>query len=160
MLFKNLEEALKFAVKQEEMVIKLYKRLCKVASNEKSKKLFLDLVDIEIEHRDNLKNYSWAKCGSKALNSVYFDLELSDYEIENDLENLTYLEILLNAAKREKLAIDMYTKLSDVYKSSPQVHNFFYQMISEEERHKYDLDLMILEHREELIDKMKFKDIT
>ena len=140
MKIKNLKEAIEFAIKQEDIAIKLYKHLTEISDNLQAKEEFSRLVKMETEHKTSLENYEWDKYNIKDR-EIYFDLKTSDYMVKPDsLKKLSFTESIILAAKREKLAVEMYQDFADKYSDNKKLNKFFLQMVEEESRHKYDLE--------------------
>jgi len=141
MKFNTLEESIQYAIKQEEIAITLYTHLSSISTNLQAKEEFDRLVVMETEHKVNLQNYSWDEYKSRDDDEIYFDLKTSDYLVKpDDINNMSFLESIIVAAKREKQAMEMYQKFAEAYSKNEKLNSFFLQMVEEEARHKYELE--------------------
>jgi len=142
--FESMEEALKYAIKQEELAAALYRHLAKNAKTIQAKEEFSALVEMEETHKKNLENFSFEEYEKKNKEVIYFNLGTTDFMPEpsdnQKLSELSYTDSLILAAKREEEAIQMYKKFAEYYKDNETLKKFFLNMVEEEKRHKYSIE--------------------
>ena len=143
MKFNSLEESLNYAIKQEEIAANLYQHLAEIATTVQSKEEFLNLKKMEEDHKKSLESFSFESYDKRTKDEIYFDLGTTDALVEpssKKLSELSFLDSLILAAKRENAAVVMYQKFADAYSDDEKLKEFFLHMVEEEKRHKYDIE--------------------
>lgn len=129
--FTTIDDILLFALESENQSIEFYSRLAEFATEEETKKMFLDLMREEVCHVKKLEYFLSNKD----------ELELSKLDI--DLSSIKYLphvspaadvtidECLLIAIQKERAAINLYTDLAR--EATTQTMIDLFQMLAFEE---------------------------
>ena len=133
-------EIIKFCIKLEQEAVALYESLAAEAVDAGGKERFRSLAQMERGHVQKLEGMNEEGFFEKLPRPVV-DLKITDYMIDVDAgKKLTTQEALILAAQREKVAMDLYTTLTEKYKDEPFLAGFFQMMAEEEGRHKHDLE--------------------
>jgi rubrerythrin len=142
-MIESLKVGIEFAIKQEENAAAIYQHLVNISSNDATKKLFEELRDIEIEHKEKLLKLDHSKIEEVFTTDKQVDLKLTDYLVEPDQSgDLDFQDVLILAAKREQKSYEMYLKFSELVVEGDELHNFFISMANEELSHKVDIEKM------------------
>ena len=134
------DEIVQFAIDNEQEAIDLYTDMAKRTQSPSGKILFNELAEMEKGHRTKLEKLDLGYFNSLKIKPPG-DLKISDYLVEVALKpDSSYQDILLFAAKQEKAAFDLYTDLSGVYVSTPEINRMFQVLAQEEAYHKLKLE--------------------
>ena len=115
-----------------------YETLAKKVTRESSKKLFVRLAQEERGHEEKLKKITPESLVSFRPEKVV-DLHLAQKLDEPEVtENLTYLQSLSVAIKREVRTLEFYTGLSE--SASGEVKGLLLFLAQEEAKHKFQLE--------------------
>ena len=137
---QNYNEILAFAINNEQEAIDLYTDMANRTQSPSGKILFNELADMEKGHKTKLEKLDLGYFSSQEVKPPE-DLKISDYLVDVELKpDSNYQDILLFAAKQEKAAFELYTDLSDVYVSTPEIKQMFEVLAQEEAYHKLKLE--------------------
>jgi rubrerythrin len=140
-------QLVELALAKEREAAANYDTLAKKVTRESSKKLFLRLAQEERKHEEKLKKITPESLVSFRPEKVV-DLHLADKLDEPQVtENLTYLQSLTVAIKREERALEFYRSLSEV--ASGEVKNLLLFLAQEEAKHKFQLETEFYEVKNE-----------
>jgi rubrerythrin len=140
---RSVDEVLKLAIEREIEAFNLYNNAAKGTNNPAIRKAMEEMAEQERGHRIKLENIQagnvrWAIRRSRAERIT--DLRLSDHLEGGSLEpNADYQDILLFAAKREKVAHEFYLALKEMV-DDPLIQNVFEMLAAEELKHKNRLE--------------------
>ena len=145
--FDSVNEALDFAISEEEGAVAFYTELAERVSQSAIKDLLLSFAEEESGHRKKLLEI---KSGEFLLASQdgIRDLKIADYttDVEPSPE-VTYQDALIIAMKKEKAAFTMYTDIAAAI-DDPTLKEVFLGLAREEANHKlrfeveYDTEVM------------------
>lgn len=145
MRFGSLKAVLDFAIRREEEAAKNYARLGRLAGDEAARKLLADLQREEKNHKRILQGLTDARVRPAAAQDVG-DLMISDYLVEEPLtRDMSFQDLLIFAAKKEKKAMDLYADLARNSLSKKQKGLFEY-LAKQERAHKLRLELEYEKH--------------
>lgn len=134
------DEIVQFAIDNEQGAIDLYSDMAKRTQSPSGKILFNELAEMELGHRTRLEKLDLGYFNAQELKPP-LDLKISDYLVDVELKpDSSYQDILLFAAKQEKAAFELYTDLSGVYVSTPEINQMFQVLAQEEAYHKLKLE--------------------
>jgi len=134
--FKNINDILDFAIAREQGAVDFYTRLAGDVNNKEMRDIFIQFAKEEMGHKAFLMKVK--KQGAFDIEATKIaNIKVADYMIpeEKDYQSLTYPEALVLAARREKAAYDLYTKLSESV-SDPKYAELFGSLATEELKHK------------------------
>lgn len=145
--FKTVDEALDFAISEEEGAFNFYTGLAERAKKTALKDLMLQFAREEKGHKTKLLV---VKSGKKLISATrkVTDLRISDYLVDAEPNpDLSYQDALIVAMKKEKAAFTMYTNLAA---TTPEldIQELFLGLAQEEANHKlrfeieYDQEVM------------------
>ena len=127
----------------EEQSIQLYSTAQEKVTNPASRTFLKELVTEEGRHRTNLLQAMEDPGKIQEIGTL--DTVVQDLKIVDTLKDATlspdadYQDILIYAAKREKVTHDFYIEMAMKYKES-QIGKMFVNLAQEELRHKYRLE--------------------
>jgi len=137
---QNYAEILAFAINNEQEAIDLYTDMANRTQSPSGKILFKELADMERGHRSKLEALDLGYFSSQDIKPPE-DLKISDYLVDVELKpDSSYQDILIFAAKQEQAAFELYTDLSGVYISTPEIKQMFEVLAQEEAYHKLKLE--------------------
>ena len=133
--FGSVNEALDFAISEEEKAHDFYLDLSKKVEKPWMKKALEDFAKEEAGHKQKLVAVKGGKQLLAAETKV-LDLQLSDYLVAAEPKpGLTYQDALILAMKKEKAAWKLYMDLS-ASTADPALQNTFKALAIEEANHK------------------------
>lgn len=141
----SAEEVLKLAIQREIEAFDLYTGAAQGVSHADMRKTLTEMAEQERGHRIKLENIlagnvRWAVRLSRA--QPVTDVRLSDHLEGGSLEpNAGYQDVLLFAAKREKVAYDFYKAIAELVDDT-LIANVFEMLANEELKHKSRLEKM------------------
>ena len=139
MNFKNFQDVLLFAIKQEEAAIAGYDELMEKTSLPGLKELLKELQTEEKHHKQLLEHTNTKGLDDYETHTVA-DLKISDYLVEDSLDpDSSFQDLLIFAAKKEKKAVDLYTSLMKKV-GRPEIKKLFEFLIEQEKTHKLKLE--------------------
>ena len=138
--FSSVDQILDFAIEAEIEANKFYTDLAQRTENDEMKKVFEDFAKEELGHRAKLqetKENKWAITADEDTP----DLRIADYVV--DVEpgpNMTYIDALILAMKKEKAAYRLYLDLAAVAEDQQLTETFLF-LANEEAKHKLRFEL-------------------
>ena len=137
--FKDVDDAIDFAIGQEEKAAAFYRRFAKRAVTAGVRKKCEDMALEEDRHKEMLVSLKAGLPSGIATGRVV-DLKLSDYLRSFDLpENADQQDLLIAAMKSEARAEKLYLDLAGVC-TLPQVKEVLLRLAAEEGKHKHELE--------------------
>ena len=129
------DEVLDFAISEEAKAAEFYRELAEKAKRPGIRDLLLSFSKEEEGHKTKLERVKEPEfSGAKAENVV--DLKLTDYMVDVEPKtDISYQDALILAAKKEKAAFRLYTKLSDLAQDT-ELKQLFAALAQEEAKHK------------------------
>lgn len=144
--FASVNDALDFAIKNEQGAHDFYMHLAKKMNKPEMAKVFEGFAEEELGHKTVLENIK--KGGEfNSAEEYVIDLKIADYVVaadEND-ENLNYQNALVLAMKREKAAYRLYTSLA-AGATTDKLRKLFTSMAHEEAKHKLRFEIEYDDH--------------
>ncbi len=132
--FGSVNEVLDFAIERENEACLFYARLAGTVKKPELVKALRVFVTEEVGHRIKLEA---VKAGEAAIGEEEVsNLNIADYE--SDVEphpNMSYIELLIVAIKKENLSIQLYTDLAAI-SHTKELRNIFLKLVQEETEHK------------------------
>jgi rubrerythrin len=138
--FQTAEDALDFAISEEEGAIAFYTELAGKATEKALKELLLGFAEEERGHKQKLLG---VKDGQRMLrvDDKVRDLKLADYLTDvQPRSDVTYQDALIIAMKKEKAAYAMYLDLSEAAPDQ-ELAELFLGLAHEEANHKLRFEL-------------------
>ncbi len=145
MQFRNLDEAIDFAIEKEREAAEFYRRISEQESLN-NKEMFLEFCREEEKHEELLKQLKSGKTTGELDNYKWkwiIDIKRSNYAEKIEYKaGMTYREILMLASKREEQALAMYNQF---LKGAENDHEkkLFKMLCQEEARHKLAIEGML-----------------
>ncbi len=136
----NIQEIIDFAIQKEKEAYELYSSFTKKIDDLAVKKLFEELAQDELGHREALENLSKAEeLLNYEIESIQ-DIKLSDHLVTQPIdENSGLQQVFIFAMKEEKAALELYTKLAE--SAIDEEHISVYQKLAQMElNHKNKLE--------------------
>ncbi len=135
----TVDDALAFAIGQEEEAVRFYEVLAGTAANEASRAMLLELRAEEERHRELLAGLRSGRL--VLLKAIEIpDLSLTDYAVEEPLGPESPLQdVLISAAHKEGRAAALYECLAEKV-SSPEDRNLLLVLAEQEKLHKLRLE--------------------
>jgi rubrerythrin len=139
-LYNTVDEALDFAISEEEGAAAFYTELAEKTPSSAIKELLLSFAEEERGHKRKLLD---VKAGEKMLpqSGETQDLKIADYTVAVEPSSeVSYQEALIIAMKKEKAAYAMYVDLAG--KAPDQnLKNLFLGLAREEANHKLRFEI-------------------
>ncbi len=143
--FRNVNEILDFAIKEEEKARDFYLYLAKRVERPAMKKNFEEFAGEEQKHKERLLEVKEGKRTAKEVEEVP-DMKMSDYLVNvTPSRDMDYGDALILAMKREKAAYRLYTRLAEVVEDE-NMRQVFQGLASEEAKHKMAFEVEYDEH--------------
>jgi len=136
---KTFEQVIEFAIQREEEAIKAYGNMIEIAETPGLKTLLAELQDEERNHKKLLQELTEEKAESLKAEDV-IDLKISDYLVEESPSaDMTFQDLLILAAKKEQMAVDLYSGLAQEAKEE-EIKKLFEFLVMQEKSHKLKLE--------------------
>ena len=138
--FQTTDDALNFAISEEENAATFYKELAEKTDQPGIKKLLLEFSAEEQGHKRKLEG---VKAGKRALFSdqKVQDLKIGDYLTDVEpRSDVTYQDALIIAMKKEKAAYAMYIDIAETI-ANQELKDIFLGLAREEANHKLRFEL-------------------
>ena len=138
--FSSVDQILDFAIEAEIEANKFYTDLAQRAENDEMKKVFEDFAKEELGHKAKLQEMKENKWAITADEDTP-DLRIADYVV--DVEpgpDMTYIDALILAMKKEKAAYRLYLDLAAVAEDQQLTETFLF-LANEEAKHKLRFEL-------------------
>jgi rubrerythrin len=143
--FKNVSDIIAFAIEREIAAAEGYGRMAGLATAPGLRDLLLELQGEEEKHRKLLEDITISEIKERALPSVE-DMGLSDALTDEPMTaDMTFQELLIFAAKKEKKAEDLYRGLARVPAAAAE-RRLFEFLASQERTHKLKLEAEYEKH--------------
>jgi rubrerythrin len=138
--WNSIDDVLDFAIGEEEGAVKFYTGLAAQAANRSMQAAFEDFAREEEGHKQKLLGVKAGKKLEPAAKAVQ-DLKIADYVVEVDPNpNMTYLEAIILAMKKEKSAFRLYSDLAEAADDA-NVRALFLGLAAEEAKHKLRFEI-------------------
>lgn len=140
MNFQSVDEALDFAIKNEEEAATFYTELAGRVTAPNVKEIFLGFAEEEKGHKAKLEA---VKNGARLLaaRSKVLDLKIGDYMAGAEPhDNMSYADSLVVAMQAEKAAFKLYTDLA-ASTADATLRELFLGLAQEEAKHKLRFEL-------------------
>ncbi len=138
--WKSVDEVLAFAIGEEEAAIKFYNELAEKVSTRSMREAFKDFAHEEEVHRQKLLNVKLGKTLEPAAQEVQ-NLKIADYVVDIEPHpNMTYLEAIILAMKKEKAAYLLYNDLAESADNAA-MKALFLGLAAEEAKHKLRFEI-------------------
>ncbi len=138
--WQSVDEALDFAIKNEEEAAKFYTDLAEKMDRPWMSKIFKNFAQEEKGHKQKLLD---VKAGKKLLHaeSKILDLKIADYLTDEEpSDRMDYQQALVVAMKKEKKAYKMYNDLADSV-DDDNLKEVFLGLAQEEAKHKLRFEI-------------------
>ena len=138
--FQTAEDALNFAISEEEGAVVFYTELASRATEKAIRELLLEFAEEERGHKQKLLDI---KAGQQMLvvDEKVSDLKIADYLTDvQPRPDVTYQDALIIAMKKEKAAYAMYLDLAGAA-PNPEIEGLFLGLAREEANHKLRFEL-------------------
>jgi rubrerythrin len=137
--FENLSDIRAFAIKREIAAAEGYSRMAEQAKMPGLRALLLELKGEEEKHRKLLEGLTEAELAQVTVPPVE-DMGLSDALADEPMDNdMTFQELLIFAAKKEKKAEDLYAGLARLPEAAAYKSVFEF-LAGQERTHKLKLE--------------------
>ena len=138
--FKNVNDILDFAIKNEQQAADFYNNLANDSEVKEMRETFAAYAKEEEGHKSRLEKIK--QTGEYDLTEEkVLDLKISDYlVISKSSGKMSYQESLILAMKREKAAYKLYMKLSDIAPND-NLKKLFKNLAIEEAKHKLKFEI-------------------
>ncbi len=138
--FKNTDDIIDFAIKNEIEAYKFYTGLSATVNNPEMKKVFSEFASEEQGHKKLLENVK--KGGTfKVSDKQIADLKIADFTIDVEpTPDMDYQSALILAMKKEKKAFQLYTNLAALAEDVT-IKQLFQSLAQQEAKHKLRFEL-------------------
>lgn len=134
-----LDEIITFAIRKEADAANLYKIYADLAESANVKSMFRQLREEELKHEELLRNIKTKDISQRQLNDIP-DMKISDYSIEEEFHtDMSYVEALMLAIKKEEKAYRLYHDLASACKED-KLTKALLTLAQEEAKHKLKLE--------------------
>jgi len=135
----GFDEVIRFAVQREEEAAESYGKMVRLSQSQSARKLLLELQEEEKRHKKILLGLTPKRV--KASGENVQDLKISDYLLDEPLvPDMSFQDLLIYAAKKEKKAVDLYSCLA--HKTASEERKKLWQFLAKQElSHKLRLEL-------------------
>ncbi|MFC1693196.1 ferritin family protein [Candidatus Latescibacterota bacterium] len=138
--WSSVEEVLDFAICEEEGAVKFYTRLAEQVNNVAMRYVFEDFAREEKGHKKKLLAVKAGKSLEQAGQAVQ-DLKIADYLVDiKPSPDMTYIDALIVAMKKEKTAFKLYNDLAAATKDE-NIKKVFLELAQEEAKHKLRFEI-------------------
>jgi len=139
--FKNINDILDFAIRDEQRASDLYNDLAKKAKSKGMREVFEQFSREELGHKKKLEVIKASKTAMFSKEVVQ-DLKIGDYliEVDKSRDDLSYQDALIIAMKEEKAAFRLYLNLSN-QTDDAELKQVFLMLAQEEAKHKLRFEI-------------------
>lgn len=138
--FGSVDEALDFAIGEEEGAYIFYTDLAGKVEKPWMKKVFQEFAQEERGHKKKLQDIKSGKLLAPATDKI-MDLKLSDYLVDAEIvPNMDYQSALILAMKKEKAAFKLYSTIA-ASTTDAVLRNTFSMLAQEEAKHKLRFEI-------------------
>ncbi len=139
-IWETVDDILDFAIEREIESYNFYTSLSEKSEIGAIKKLFASFAKEEEGHRIKLEAAKSGKMLNLAAKEI-MNLKVTDYLVDiKPSEDMSYQDVLILAAKKEKSAFLLYTTLSEAV-SDGEMKTFFEILAQEEAKHKLRFEI-------------------
>jgi len=143
--FESANDALDFAIGEEEAAASFYKELAEKMDKPHMSKIFNDFAKEEEGHKAKLVHIKEGGALQASAEKV-IDLKITDYLVDvMPSDDMSYQDALLLAMKKEKAAFKFYSDLAKVC-TSEDLCNVFAILAQEEAKHKLRFEVEYDDH--------------
>ena len=136
---KTFGQVIEFAIQREEEAIKAYGDMVEMAETPGLKTLLAELQNEERNHKKLLQDLTEEKIESLKVEDV-IDLKISDYLVEEPPSaDMNFQDLLILAAKKEQLAVELYSTLAEQAEQE-DIKKLFEFLVMQEKSHKLKLE--------------------
>jgi rubrerythrin len=136
---KTFEQVIEFAIQREEDAIKSYGDMVEMAETPGLKTLLAELQNEERNHKKLLQDMTEERIESLKVKDV-LDLKISDYLVEEPPSaDMNFQDLLILAAKKEQLAVELYSTLAEQAEQE-DIKKLFEFLVMQEKSHKLKLE--------------------
>lgn len=142
----SVNDILDFAIMSEQSACEFYTGLAAKMDNPAMKDVFKEFARQEMAHKDKLQKVKREGMAVLGPSKDVPDLHIADYLV--DVEpgpDMTYVDAIIIAMKREKAAFKLYTDLA-ARVPDENCRNIFLALAQEEANHKLRFELEYDEH--------------
>lgn len=138
--FKDINQILEFAIKNEEEAYDFYTQLSVKQENPAIKELFSLFAKEELKHKAKLQEAKSGNLSGFPVNKIQ-NLNISEYMVDvQPGADMSYQETLILAMKKEKKAFLLYTNLAEIA-TDDGIKNLFLMLAQEEAKHKLRFEI-------------------
>ena len=138
--WESVDDILDYAIGKEIEAYNFYISLAEKNSLPSIKKLFTSFAAEEEGHRKKLESAKEGKMLSLSKSEIS-NLKVTDYLVDvEESDNMSYQDVLILAAKKEKAAFLLYTNLAESVKDD-EMKTFFEILAQEEAKHKLRFEI-------------------
>ena len=138
--FNSVEEALDFAIVNEEEAYQFYTELADNMKLESMKNVFLGFAKEELGHKEKFMKIKAGEVASPPEKKVT-DLKISDFVVDvQPSDDMDYQDALILAMKKEKAAFKLYTKMAEISEDAV-LKKIFFSLAQEEAKHKLRFEI-------------------
>ena len=142
----SVEDILNFAILSEQSAARFYTDLAAKMDNQAMRDVFEEFARQEQAHKDKLEKVKREGMTVLGPSEGLPDLKIADYLVDVEPKpDMTYVEAIVVAMKREKAAFKLYTDLAAVAPNE-DCRNLFLALAQEEANHKLRFELEYDEH--------------
>jgi len=146
MLMQNetIKSILEKAADKENESYLLYKNVAGHAKDAHTRTILENFAEDELKHKQVLENFNIESLGDKEIKDIT-RYGVSEYFTGGSLdENSDFKDVLVYAAKREKLACEFYDKMRRLV-AGGDLKRLFDWLAKEESKHKEDIEALFWE---------------
>ncbi len=137
--FGSFRDIISFAINREIEAARSYGELADMATVPGMRSLLLELKADEENHRKILEHLTESQIQNIEVSPVP-DLRISDYIVEEPLSSdMTFQDLLIFAAQKEKKAAELYAYLARMATTSEEKKIFEF-LVGQEQAHKFKLE--------------------
>ncbi len=142
----SVDDILNFAILSEQSAARFYTDLAAKMDNRAMRDVFEEFARQEQAHKAKLEKVKREGMTVLAPSKDVPDLKIADYLVDVEPKpDMTYVEAIVVAMKREKAAFKLYTDLAAVAPNE-DCRNLFLSLAQEEANHKLRFELEYDEH--------------
>jgi len=142
----TVDDILDFAILSEKSAWKFYTDLAAKVDNKAMKDVFVEFAAQELAHKAKLEKVKRDGMTVFGPSKDVPDLKIADYLVDAEPKpDMTYVDAIIIAMKREKAAFRLYTDLAAVAPNE-DCRNLFLALAQEEANHKLRFELEYDDH--------------
>ncbi|MFC1538884.1 ferritin family protein [Candidatus Latescibacterota bacterium] len=138
--WNSVDDVLAFAIGEEEAAAAFYTELAQQANTRSMRAAFEEFAQEEDGHKQKLLGVKAGKSLESVTKAVQ-DLKIADYVVDIEPHpNMTYLEAIILAMKKEKAAYKLYSDLAEA-SDDANIKTLFLGLANEEAKHKLRFEI-------------------